>query len=425
MRRRDFLKATAASAAGLVLGPLGCDSNSDPGADATVTGSDAGRRDASSPGADAATAGPDSGMHRDAGATRKVLHYFTDFSAPTVVLREGSGTSPWAMGSEGTGLARVEFGAAGSDAFFFLRDGAAGSEDHPPGGGDYRMPADLDEAWISKGTVFDVDPRGLTLDLVDAHTHPYDRAQDGTIIPATGPLLAVGRSAGIGLCVTSVKGPLAEQRTMVGALARDHAWLVPLVWVEPTRDTAADIEPFLRDDRWRGLKFHPTISAYDADGPAMDAFMALARKYEVPVQLHTATDEHARPARVAALASRFPDVKVVMVHTELGAADKRPALELVKGLPNVYAETSWMNADGVLLAMQLLDSSRTLFGTDATVDGKDHFKKTSIPDSSGNYTLTIPDVIAQVRARAHPDAYANWARLTATRLYGLRFRSLG
>lgn len=410
---------TAASAAGLVLGPLGCDAGSDPGADASVPGSDAGRRDASSAGADAATAG------RDAGTTaRKILHYFTDFAAPTLVLREGSGTSPWPMGSEATGLARVEFGAAGTDARFFLRDGSAGSEDHPPGGGDYRMPPDLDEAWISKGTVFDVDPRGLATDLVDAHTHPSDRAQDGTIVPASGPLLSVGRSAGIGLCVTSVKGPLAEQRTLVGGLVRDHAWLVPLVWVEPTRDSAADIEPFLRDDRWRGLKFHPTISEYDADGPSMDAFMALARKYEVPVQLHTATDEHARPARVAALATRFPDVKVVMVHTELGAADKRPALELVKALPNVYAETSWMNADGVLLAMQLLDSSRTLFGTDATVDGADHFQKTSIPDASGNYTLTIPDVIAQVRARAHPDAYANWARLTATRLYGLRFRDL-
>jgi hypothetical protein len=72
--------------------------------------------------------------------------------------------------------------------------------------------------------------------------------------------------------------------------------------------------------------------------------------------------------------------------------------------------------------MQMLDSSRTLFGTDATVDGWQHFTNKSIADPSGQYTLTIPDVIAQVRARANADAYANWARLTAIRLYDLRFK---
>jgi hypothetical protein len=352
----------------------------------------------------------------------KRIHYFTDFQKPEVRVRVGSSVNVTPMSSEEPGLSFAQAGEAGREMVFFLADGATAAEDHPPGGNDYRAASDLDELWIYKGTVFDVDPRSLIIDLIDAHTHPYNRAADSSIVSDPAPLLAVVAAQGIGLALTMAEGPFAEQKSLVGGLVQQHPWLVALLWIEPATDSPAKVEAMVRDEGFRGLKFHPTISAYDADGPLMDGFLQVASKYGVPVQIHSATDSPSTPERIAALAKRFPDVKIVMIHTELGALDKNHALSVIQSLPNVYAETSWTNVEGIMLAMQLLDSSRVVFGTDATVDGYDHFTKTSIADASGQYTLTIPKVIEQVRAKVGADAFENWARLNAIRLYGLRFK---
>ena len=72
--------------------------------------------------------------------------------------------------------------------------------------------------------------------------------------------------------------------------------------------------------------------------------------------------------------------------------------------------------------MKVLDSSRTLFGTDSTVDGYQQFTKKSIANPSGQYVYTIPVVMAQVKQMVHPGAWANWAYLTTIRLYSWRFR---
>jgi len=370
--------------------------------------------------ADAATSAEDAGgldgsVQADAGIPGKQLHYFTTFTAPSVVTA-GDSVPMTFVG----GLATAEVAAAGTEVSFHVRDGVSGDEDHPPGGGSYHWPADMDEAWLWKGALFDVDPRTLTVDMIDCHTHPYKRTATGFEYDH-GALVTLLPEQGIDLAITMHRTTLAEQRTQVGALAAAYPWVVALVWVKADVDDVATVEAMLRDDGFRGLKFHPTVHDYPADGTKMDAFMEVARRYQVAVQIHSAIDDNAKPERVAALAQRFPDVKIVMIHTELGAHDKTHALNLIKDLPNVYAETSWANPESVLQAMEVLDSSRVLFGTDATVDEYEQFSKKSIANPQGQYVYSVLDVIQRVKAEAHPDAYANWAWLNAVRVHGLRF----
>ena len=59
----------------------------------------------------------------------------------------------------------------------------------------------------------------------------------------------------------------------------------------------------LTEHGFKGFKFHPTISAYDADGPLMDAFLAVARKHRVPVD-GLAERRHALEQEVARLQTR-------------------------------------------------------------------------------------------------------------------------
>jgi Tat protein secretion system quality control protein TatD with DNase activity len=357
-----------------------------------------------------------------AGTTR--LHYETDFAAPVARVRTPSGDRDVLFTIIADGLLYAELPRAGTALHFHVRDRVTGREDRPPGGGEYLLPGDLDQVWLAKGTIFDVDPRRIPDLLIDAHTHPYERAEDGGLRWDPAPLCSALRDERIGLALTMLAGPLAEQRSRLVELCRREPRLVPIVWVEPLRDSPAEVERLLERDGFRGIKFHSTLSEYPIDGPAMDGFLRLAAKRGFPVQLHTAIDENARPERLAALARRHPEVPIIMVHAELGAADKSRTLELVRGLPNVYVETSWTNPESVLATMDAMDSARTLFGTDASVDSYEHFDKKSIANPRGEYVYSVSDVVAKVREWAHPDAFANWARLTAIRLYGLRFGDL-
>jgi predicted TIM-barrel fold metal-dependent hydrolase len=354
-------------------------------------------------------------------ASSKTLHYRTDFAQPELRWR-GAPTASYAtvkMTAEAPGLAgATAIGAAGQELFFFVRDAASGKEDHPPGSGDYRIAPDLLEAWLEAGTLYDVDPVALALDLVDSHTHPYAAG----FVYDPKPMIALLPQQGIGVALTMVSGSPPAQASALKAVHAANRWILPLAWVDPKAHSVASVEDLLKNQGFKGLKLHPVVHGFAADDAALDPFLALAASYRVPVQIHSATDDVARPWRIVALAKRHPAVPIVMIHTELGVLDKSATLGLVKDVPNLHAETSWTNPQSILQAMAVLDSSRILFGTDSTVDGYQQFTKQSIANPQGQYVYTIPQVIAEVKAKASPAAYANWARLTAIRLYGIRFR---
>jgi predicted TIM-barrel fold metal-dependent hydrolase len=355
-------------------------------------------------------------------AGHKVLHCFTELREPEVVVREGRGERTVAMARAGDGLFVADIADAGADVELSVRDRRDGREDRPPGAQTWWLPGELHEAWLDHGTVFDVDPRRISIELIDAHTHPFRGKVDGKFVADAGPLVR-SPSQGIGMALTMVTGSLAEQRALLEPLVRANPWLVPLVWVKPATDSVSEVASML-DAGFRGLKFHPTIDGYNADMRAMDGFLELARSRRLPVQIHSATDDPSLPSRIIDLARRFPRVPVVMVHTELGALSKTAVLAQIREVPNIYAETSWTNPESILEAMATLDSSRTLFGSDATVDGYEHFTKKSIANPKGEYVYSIPEVIARVREQADPAAFRNWSKLNAIRLYGLRFRTL-
>lgn len=353
----------------------------------------------------------------------KTIRYNTTFKSPEIRVASGSGYTSHALTHESGERYGVEgVGGVGQLLSFHFRDAQSGAEDHPPGGGDYYVDADQTEAWVHKGTVFDVAPESLDLGPIDVHTHPYNKV-NGQLVLDSGPMLALLPAQGTKAAVTMIPGSLQSQQSQMEAVHQANRWIVPLVWVEPKSHSAAQVEALLQGGVFRGLKFHPTISEYPADGALMDPFLALAEKYRLPVSIHSATDDNAKPARIVALAQRHPKVSIIMFHTELGAVDKSPAIALIKDFPNIYAETSWTNHESILAAFAALDSSRTLFGTDATVDGYDHFTKTSIANPQGEYVYTIPHVISELQKEAHPDAYSNWAYLNAIRLYRWRFRA--
>ena len=125
-------------------------------------------------------------------------------------------------------------------------------------------------------------------------------------------------------------------------------------------------------------------------------------------------------ADTAPLLSGATSVTVKPWAASCSSGSSTPNGETIRRLPNLIAETSWVSPEGILETMDILGSERTLYGTDATVDGHAQYERHSVPNCYGHFIYRLPDVVAAVKAKAKPADFANWARLNAIRLYGLR-----
>lgn len=116
----------------------------------------------------------------------------------------------------------------------------------------------------------------------------------------------------------------------------------------------------------RGIKLWIAVKATDR---RLDPIMASAQELRVPVlhhawykQTHYEFNE-STPAEIAALARRWPKVKIVMAH--LVGGGERGVLD-VADLPNVLIDTSGSQPEAGLveLAVQRLGPERVLYGSD-------------------------------------------------------------
>jgi hypothetical protein len=270
------------------------------------------------------------------------------------------------------------------------------------------------------------DERGMTVtpihspcQIIDAHTHPYGRDAEGSLVWDPSSLIGVLPENGISLTLSSIRGPLTDQYQWMSDLCRKHPWILPLVWFSPGRDKAEEVGNLLNQG-FIGIKTHPSRDKFEVDGDVMTPFMQLAEQRKIPIQIHCAADSFCHSGKIANLARKFPSVKIVMVHSELGSRDKTGVIANCRGLQNVIFETSWVGPEAVLHILSSVEKDRVIFGTDATTDQWEHFQKRSLPDAAGNYIYTIPDMIAKVRAAVTPDIYAAWTRLAVLKLYRLQ-----
>lgn len=155
-----------------------------------------------------------------------------------------------------------------------------------------------------------------------------------------------------------------------------------LAWSRPTdpQGSPANLEPFLRDHGFLGVKLHPDMNQFPADSTCVDGYLALCAKYKVPAVFHSdATGSNSGPEKIYAAAKRHPTVAVVLYHMGfLGPHNDAIAIvkeSLAKKDAQLYLETSQADPQAVLLAIKTLGPERVLFGTDATYYGEQHYDK--------------------------------------------------
>lgn len=136
-----------------------------------------------------------------------------------------------------------------------------------------------------------------------------------------------------------------------------------------------------------GIKLLPMYAGFRPDDERLDAIYAYAQKHQLPVLLHTGTTfvaqaplECTLPRHLDPVATRFPDLKIIMAH--LGHPYEGECVVTIRKHPNVYADISalhyrpWQLYHSLMLVQEYGVWDKVLFGTDypfttvaATIDG--------------------------------------------------------
>lgn len=155
-----------------------------------------------------------------------------------------------------------------------------------------------------------------------------------------------------------------------------------LAWARPTdpNGSPANLEPYLREHGFVGVKLHPDMNQFPADSACVDGYLALCAKYKVPAVFHSdVTGSNSGPEKIYAAAKRHPTVRVVLYHMGF-LGPHNDAIAVVKEAwekkdAQLYLETSQADPEAVLLAIKTVGAERVLFGTDATYYGKEHYER--------------------------------------------------
>ncbi len=155
-----------------------------------------------------------------------------------------------------------------------------------------------------------------------------------------------------------------------------------------------------------GVKLHPMYQGFSIDGKHMYGFYELMASFGFYVMFHTGFDvafpgnDQAEVEKIRKIANWFKDLTIVCTH--VGGWRQWDRIECLRGLENVYTETSMtlpeMSDEDFVKRLSVFSEDRVLFGTDSPwTDQKEQLQR----------TLALP--LSQERKEKL--LYANAARL--------------
>lgn len=208
--------------------------------------------------------------------------------------------------------------------------------------------------------------------VVDVHAHlgPYSLFY----IPEPDAAAMVGVMDRTGTEVTVVAANRAiQQDAHLGnsqALAavdahsgRIAAYAVINPWQEPERE----LERLAADDRFVGIKVHPTLHRYPVTGSRYAAVWAFAEETGCPVLSHSEHQSaYDAPPLFEVVAAKYPRAAVILGHAGITPAGVDESIEAAVRHESLWLEVCGSQMTGPLIMemVERVGSQRVLFGSD-------------------------------------------------------------
>lgn len=202
--------------------------------------------------------------------------------------------------------------------------------------------------------------------VVDAHTHLGADEDGQRLLPAAliGFLDEIGPEARA--CAFPFHDPdrspaYRRPNDQVLAWAADsEGRIVPYCRLDPADDPVGEARRCLARGA-RGIKLHPRAQSFTFGGPAVESIFAVADEAGVPVLVHAGRGMP-RMDPLADLASRFPDVTLVLAHTAM--ADQGMFAHRLADHPNVLYDTACFSPYDVVELFARVSAERIVFASD-------------------------------------------------------------
>ena len=228
--------------------------------------------------------------------------------------------------------------------------------------------------------------RPLPVLVADAHSHVMasdQRMVSGTLFPDSSPEQQVKINDRLGVdiqCQASWTGPVNASARLGNdiLLASQESFpdiVVPMATVDPTQMTtdemAAEIDRMFRRGPAAGLKpYHSMGVAYD--DPAWAPFFEFGNEHRLFTLLHPLGKLGWSPGNpqtkgFVELATRYPDLSVLIAHSGGSYAFARAAVWVAKQAPNVFLEITLTPVTSRIIEWLVSEvgADRVLYGTDA------------------------------------------------------------
>jgi predicted TIM-barrel fold metal-dependent hydrolase len=210
-------------------------------------------------------------------------------------------------------------------------------------------------------------------DIIDAHAHVGPWYNFFTPEPdAAGMVRAMDRCEVKRAAISSMLaiGPdaVAGNRETLEVVRRYPDRFVGYAVFNPhQRGSRSDVERMLQERGIVGIKMHPVTHEYPLSGPDYEPVWALASQYDVPVLTHTeAGSPVSDPALVVDVATRWPDVRIILGHAGVTDAGHRTAISLAREHPNLFLELCGSFTTGVWIRRMVdaIGPERVVYGSD-------------------------------------------------------------
>jgi predicted TIM-barrel fold metal-dependent hydrolase len=153
----------------------------------------------------------------------------------------------------------------------------------------------------------------------------------------------------------------------VEAVDRFSGRLVGAAWIDPNEPGCLDqVIDAVEGHGFKGIKLHPLFHSFLPNDECVFPVAELARKYDIPLMIHTGHPPFSLPWSVAQLADIYPEVKMVMIHMGHGnGMYVQAALDMARKYPNLYMETSGMPMHTKIKEAYEIAPDRIMWGLDA------------------------------------------------------------
>ena len=136
-------------------------------------------------------------------------------------------------------------------------------------------------------------------------------------------------------------------------------------WINPNCENTKEIERYLQNPGFVGLKLHQVLYPCDLTG-AKFSFFDIAAEYKVPVFIHVDNKNEVRT--IMKHMNKTPDLKVILAHMDY----YEEIAEEITDFPNLYLDISPLYAhknSKIEHAVMHLGANRVLFGSDSPCPG--------------------------------------------------------